>query len=137
MLAGLQCIFCLCPGRKARGKEGVQCWGDVGAVHRCLCRPAENWKEDAPAANSSTSVCVLSKLSKMDINLEDLREISGCSFLIALKLCLIAQHRKAVECFQQMRIHLLVFLGCVVLIMEKDVARQECGPVSSSTCEQV
>lgn len=26
-------------------------------------------------------------------------------------------------------------LSCVVLIREKDVARQECGPVSSSICE--
>lgn len=86
--------------------------GCIGGVHRCLCRPAENWKEDAPAANSSTSVCVFSKLRKMDINLEDLHEISGCSFLIALKLCLMAQHGKAVECFQQTKIiHLLVFLG--------------------------
>lgn len=72
----------------------------------------------------------------MEINLEDLHGISGCSFLFAFKLCLIAWHRKVIECFQQMiRIPLLVFLGCVVLIREEDVARQGCGPVSSPTCE--
>lgn len=86
--------------------------GCVGGVHRHLCRPAENCKEDAPAANSSTPVCIFSKLSKMDINLEDLHGISGCSFLIAFELCLIGQHGKVVECFQQMRrILLLVFLA--------------------------
>lgn len=52
----------------------------------------------------------------MNINLEDLRGISGCSFLSAFKLCLVvigaALHGKVVQGLQQVRgIPLLVFLG--------------------------
>lgn len=108
-------ILSMSQGERHLVKRESCAGGCSGDIHRHLCRPAESWKEDATAENSSTSVCIFSKLSKMDINLEDLHGISGCGFLIAFKLCLIAlsaaQHGKAVECFQQVRILLLVFLG--------------------------
>lgn len=64
--------------------------GCVGGVHRRVYTSRELeggcQREDTPAANSSTSVCIFPKLSKVKKNLEDLPQISGCSFLIAFKL---------------------------------------------------
>lgn len=89
-------------------------WGaHVGGVHSCVYASteleADCRREDALAANSSTSGNIFPKLSKAKQNLEVLPQSSGCS-LIAFILSSLgrtvidaAPRRKVLKCLQKMR----------------------------------